>query len=99
MHFLRKNEVSESLLGDLVPNKNGVWACITAKLVDRTTLQVQEEGIGILRRDAKVVKLPERMTVVGSDGKKIKPSRGRVFYVTTESFDPYHAVTEIPEKV
>ena len=57
------------------------------------TLRVQENSLCILKSDTLMATLPEGVVVLSSDGKPVKPT-GR-FYVSTESFDPYHLVTDV----
>lgn len=52
-------------------------------------------GICVLKSDVLLADLPDRFSVVGPDGKKLKLSRGRKFMITVESFDPYHLLTEV----
>lgn len=54
-----------------------------------------EGGICILREDAVVVELPQRLPVL-YERKRIRPSKGAKFVITVESFDPYHLVAEVP---
>ncbi len=87
MHFLRKSEVyGVTALGR-------PWACVKVKLSGRDVLEIQE-GISVGKADSQWVKLPERVKVVGPDGKQVKPSKGKCFWVTVETFDPFHMVTE-----
>jgi hypothetical protein len=98
MHFLRRDEADrERRASDLVQPWNRGWACATVKLIDATTLEVQPGEIGILKADARLAPLPERMKVVDPDGRKIAPSKGRRFHVSTKTFNPFHALTEIAE--
>lgn len=69
----------------------------------RAAVTVRRDGknlvivdIGILKADALVERLPDRLQVVSEDGKPVKPSQGKIFVITIESFDPCHAVAEIP---
>jgi len=57
------------------------------------TLRVQDGSICILKSDAIMAPLPDGVVVRSADGKPIKPT-GR-FFVSTESFDPYHLLTDV----
>ncbi len=60
-------------------------------------LLVNAGEIGVLKSDALVVPLPSYLHVVDSDGEgSIKPSNGKSFFITTETFDPYHFIVELP---
>jgi hypothetical protein len=98
MHFLKRDEAQHNRrASDLVQPWIRGWACATVKLIDAITLEVQPGEIGVLKADALLVLLPERMKVVDPDGRKIAPSKGRRFHVSTETFNPFHALTEIAE--
>lgn len=51
-------------------------------------------GVFIAKADTLWLDLPERLNVVGPDGAPVHPSPGRKFFITAETFDPFHAVTE-----
>lgn len=90
MHFLRENErYGSSELGR-------PWAAVRVKL-DGARLHIVDDGEGALviaKMDAIFAPLPERIVVVGPDGKIVKPSKRSRFWVTLESIDPYHLVTD-----
>ena len=91
MHFLLvKDDWREIVFGR-------PWAMVAVQLVDKEVLQIQEGGIGVARGDTKWAQLPARMKVVDLDGKAIKPSKGRFFWVTTETFNPFHGLCEAGE--
>ena len=52
-----------------------------------------EYGIVVARADALFYPLPDHCKVF-RDGKEIKPSKGKRFWVSTETFDPYHMILE-----
>lgn len=68
-------------------------AMVTADLVAKKRLQVQV-GIAIAKADVKWYPLPPYMEVVAPDGALIRPSSGRSFFVTVETFNPFHGLTE-----
>jgi len=73
-------------------------AAVYVRVVARDTLQLAcpprvEFPIGALKADALIVLLPKTIKVLDPDGKIIKPSRQ--FYITTESFDPWHLLTDM----
>lgn len=93
MHFLNKEEVK----WERPTRKN--WAAVKVKVDGRgedCRLTI-EPGISVLRLGVQLVKLPERCTVISSEGEVIKPTPGAQFFVTIETFDPFHLITEIPE--
>lgn len=95
MHFLRKSEVYARTL-------TRPRAAVKVKL-EKDKLVVSgpdDEGkpnIFVAKMDTQWAKVPDRIKVVGPDGKVIKPSKGTSFYVSTETFDPYHMVLEASE--
>lgn len=85
-HFLRQSEVVQYLkLGK--PR-----AAVQVKVVKDTL--VVEAGVSVLKADAHISPVPERVKVVSYEGKVVRPSKGKQFYVTVETFDPIHAVLE-----
>jgi hypothetical protein len=91
MHFLRKDELS-------CPRELGKARAAVRVKVDGTRLVMTAvDAIVVAKRDALFVPLPERIRVIGPDGKAIKPSRGARFWITVETLDPYHLVTESAE--
>lgn len=51
----------------------------------------------VLRSDVELAPLPDRLKVVDRNGKVIKPSKGRKFFITVITFSPHHVVTEMEE--
>lgn len=96
MHFLNKSELS----GRHLPKPR---AGAKVRLQGRDTLVLctpdDTEGacIFLVPPEAVVCKLPERIKVLDSSGKVVKPTRGRSFYVTQETFNPFHGLTEVPD--
>ena len=92
MHFLRKSEVYARTL---TRPRAGVTVKVEKdKLV---VLEPDDEGkpnIHIAKMGTEWSLVPDRVKVVGPDGKVIKPSKGKAFYVTVETFDPFHMVME-----
>lgn len=99
MHFLRKTEIYGQEAARLVPQQPWTGcACVAVKFIGRDRLELQSGSIRLLKGDAKMAPLPPRIAVVDSSGKPIKPSPGRSFYVTVETFDPFHMLTEIESR-
>ncbi len=93
MHFLRQEEAAlERELGK-------PYAAVKVR-VTGTQLQIQPHGddnesvISVVRMDTLLAPLPERFRVVGPNGKVVKPSKGKRFWVTTQTIDPFHLVLE-----
>lgn len=86
-HPLRSDEAAKRPIGK-------AWACVTVRRIDHKRLQIQPGSIGVLKVDAMVAPLPPRLQVVDLEGEPVTPSSGRRFLITTESFDPFHLVTE-----
>ncbi len=95
MHFL----TAEEARGERAVGKP--YACVVVKVsrithrgVRRRSLTVcTDRGVSVFRADALVVPLPESVGVVLEDGDVLRPSR--TFWVTTETFDPYHLLTDM----
>jgi hypothetical protein len=85
LHFLKKKEIFKA-----APIERR-RACVTARYEDGK-LWIQD-GIGVTKTDAIFVELPERIAVVGSDGKRIKAT-GK-FFVSVETFNPFHLVVDM----
>jgi hypothetical protein len=86
MHFLGRYEFKF--------RRHAIRACVTV-LVARGrgkdgTLEVVPGSVAVM--DAEVVRLPDGVMVVGPGGEVIAPTWG--FWVTTESIDPYHLLTD-----
>jgi len=86
MHFLRQDESR----GEIAVGRPYAVAHVR---VDGTQLRL-DGGIGVARADTLFVPLPERVQVVDLNGQVMKPSKGKRFWVSTESFDPHHLVLE-----
>lgn len=92
MHFLRKAELDRL---DCELGKN--WAAVRVRVAGtRLVMTPGDDGhaIVVCKRDTLFVPLPDRIQVVGPDSKVVKPSKGSRFWVTVETFDPFHLVTE-----
>lgn len=93
MHFLNKGEIYGRHLSHL-------RAAVGVTLEGRDKLVVNgpdDEGkpnIFVAKLGTEWARLPERVKVVGPDGKVIKPSKGKYFYVSLGTFNPSHAVME-----
>lgn len=71
------------------------WAMVTVRLVARKRLQIQEGSIAVAKNDAEWCRLPDDMEVVDQDGELVLPSDGRQFFVTVDTINPLHGLTEI----
>lgn len=69
------------------------WAAVKVQLVGRNTLEVVPGSICILRSGVGLTQVPEGMEVTDPEGRKLEPSHGE-FFVSTETFDPYHLVVD-----
>jgi hypothetical protein len=98
-HPLHDDEAHrERPLGTYTDGKGRAFSQVEHRrsLATGSQLVVIEGAVFVGKNDTLVAELPERLTVVGPDGKTIKPSRGHRFVITTSTFDPYHAVAEVP---
>jgi hypothetical protein len=87
-HFLRGSEAHRyRAVGK-------VWAAVTVER-RKDDLVIQEGGVVVLKMDALVAPLPERIRVVSPKGEVIKPSEGKQFLVTLETCCPFHAICEL----
>ena len=92
MHFLNPK-------GGRDVGGSALWkprACVSVRVEyrDRKPVLIVKDGsVGVLKGDAILVELPKEIPVIGPDGDRIKPT-GK-FYVTTETFDPHHALVDL----
>lgn len=94
MHFLYPREVSG------IRHVRKPWASVTFELTKgghKPELTIKPD-IGIFRTGVALVPLPERVTLLDNKGAPMKAGHGQRFWVTTESFDPMHAVTLLTEE-
>lgn len=59
----------------------------------------EHTGICVAKPDTLWCALPQEWSIIGPDGKQIMVEKKRMFIVTTETFDPYHLVADVPEDV
>jgi len=69
------------------------WAATQVRL-ERGALVLVENGAFIAAADTMWVELPESIPVLDPDGRRVQPSPGRRFFISIETFSPFHAVTE-----
>lgn len=98
MHFLRKNENP----GWGARHTTRVLAAVrvrheTVDREDRLVLDPDPEAdpFSFVKPGTALVKLPDRVPVLAPDGSRIKTSHQ--FWVTTETFNPYHLVLDIQD--
>lgn len=60
-----------------------------------STLRLLGDGV-FIAKDVAMLRIPRRISVVGPDGIQMVPSRGKAFWISAETFDPYHLLTEGP---
>lgn len=73
--------------------------------LQRAVVKVKRDGdnlvvegfAGVSLRDTNFVRVPERITVRGEGWKIIRPSKGSRFWISTNTFDPYHILCELPD--
>lgn len=93
-HFLNQKEIFTRHL-------SRPRAGVKVRLEGRDTLVLcvpeneRDTCVFVLGRDADLCPLPARMKVVDPEGKNVKPSKGKAFYVTLGTFNPFHGVTEV----
>ncbi|MFB5269350.1 hypothetical protein ACE41H_21560 [Paenibacillus enshidis] len=85
MHPLQKENKHSRELGR-------PYAAVQVEHINKV-LVVIPGSVSILKEETKITKLPSAYPVVDSEGYLIKPS-GQ-FYITTETFDPYHMVIDL----
>lgn len=97
MHFLNKDEQGCRYLPK--PRMG-----VKVRLEGRSTLVLCSpadaeagERILFMKPDVALCKLPQRIKVVDGLGLAVEPSSGRAFYVTRETFNPFHGLVEIPD--
>ena len=93
MHFLRKSEVSSWRTS---PGRPYAAVVVRYEKIGRTGRRLIIEEIQICKADTEFQPLPLDVEVVSEEGERVLPSRSKHFWVSTESFDPYHLVTDAP---
>ena len=90
MHFLnrKKAHFQEAALGK---PRAAVLVRFDPSL--KALVLVEDEALFVLRADALLAALPEDVHVLSPEGKRIEATGA--FHVTTETFDPLHAVTDV----
>ena len=92
MHFLYKRETNFSPL-----HPSRVYAAVKVEVTKKAkprTLAVLPGGIVFTKTDTKFVPLPDDVIVVNDEGEEITASFK--FYVSLETFDPFHIVVDAP---
>lgn len=72
------------------------FACVTVKVVGLDVLEVVAGSIAVFKSDALIVELPERFRVLDEEGREIPAGKHRCFWISTESFNPYHLLACAP---
>lgn len=72
------------------------WAAVEVVADAGGHLTLKPGGVFIAKADSLWMPLPSRLEVRAADGRAVAPSPGRRFYLSAETFDPYHAVLEAP---
>lgn len=67
------------------------WAAVEVKRTKKTLVICK---VVIANSDVRWAEVPATFSVVDASGAVVQPSRGRMFYVSVETFDPWHLVTE-----
>jgi hypothetical protein len=89
VHFLKKAASKSHTIGR---PRAAVKVMFDAK--KKALVLVEGEGIMVLKWDALIAEIPSDVPILDAKGKRI-PASG-AFFVTTETFDPYHAVVDLP---
>lgn len=91
MHFLSRFLKDRSLSTTTLGKRR---ACVDIRFERPNVLRVvADRGVSVLKMDAELAPLPDTFVVLDSDGKRIR-STGQ-FYVSTETIDPWHALTDV----
>lgn len=81
------------------------WATVECELIARNTLRVpatvtrngvESTNIFVAKNGTSWALLPDTVRVVDPDGEPMSPSKGRVFFVTIDTFNPWHGLLEMP---
>lgn len=87
MHFM---QARGGLLDSITLGKRR--AAVQVRVESKKLLRVCER-ILVLGGDVELAKVPTDIVVVDGEGKVVKPSGE--FYVTIETFDPFHALVDL----
>lgn len=80
---------------------------VMVRVKDKKTLEIlpsiKRDGetlpnIRVAKSDTQWASLPPEIQVVSADGEQVNPSPGRKFYITVETFNPYHGLMEADPK-
>ena len=70
------------------------WAAVSVEVLKGgKILQVKTGSICVIKSDAMIVPLPKTIRVVSDEGEESTPTWG--FWVTTETFDPWHLLLDL----
>lgn len=98
MHFLQNYVKNRIAIPIFLPRK---WAVVTVRVIEskkeHAKLEIQPGSLGVVKEGIEMVKLPDWAHVVGPDGKRVLPSKKSSLWVTLQTFDPYHAVSDFNE--
>lgn len=72
----------------------GDRACVRVRVVGKKRAVI-EYGIFLPKPDVVFAPMREDFQLTGDEGKAIPPAKGRRFFVSTCTIDPFHLVTEI----
>lgn len=90
MHFLKKAALRSHAIG-----KPRAAVRVKFDSKKKALVIVEGEGFMVLKDDSLISEIPSNIPILDSKGKPILAS-GK-FFVTTETFDPYHAVVDLPK--
>lgn len=69
-------------------------ACVTVALTkQKLVIQPGIESIGVAKVGTAIARWEK--PVYDLEGEEINPSPGRAFWISTETFDPYHVILEL----
>lgn len=71
---------------------NRPYVAVKVQRVSKKKFIVCDDGVSLLRNDARLTELPEMFTIETEEGEKVQAS-GQ-FLITTETFDPYHLIVD-----
>lgn len=91
MHPINTDEIRATTM-----RKCAVVKAETRGVGSRATLTVVGDGV-FVAENIQMLKIPDRIKVLSQDGDEIMPSNGMTFWMSAETIDQFHLVTECAE--
>ena len=71
------------------------WLAVTVWHRPRGCLTIKPKSLCMAKADIEWLPLPDKFKVLDSDGCEMVPSKGKMFLISAETFDPLHLLVEV----